>query len=195
MVVVAATWLEASAARRVLRGTGIEVVRVGVGGAPVRMAEGKGPVVVVGLCGALVPLRPGTVVVPDEVGEPDGALLQCDGELVVRLRSAASARGWPLARGRQLTAPRILRGPERAHWAHQGFETVDMEAGVTLKQSRGAVVRVVLDTPGDELPAARDLLRPGHWPAAARVALRAPGYAHRSALLVADLVATRTLKG
>lgn len=193
MVVVAATWLEADAARRALHGTGVEVVRVGVGGAPLWVADGQGPVVVVGLCGALVPLPPGMVAVPDEVGEPDGSLMRCDVKLVAGLRAAVAARGWPLARGRQLTAPTILRGAGRARWAAQGFETVDMEAAAALRHSPGAVVRVVIDAPDAELPGARDLLDPRHWPAAARVAFRAPGYARRAALPVSDLVRARPL--
>ncbi|MBO0743827.1 MAG: hypothetical protein J2P43_02315 [Candidatus Dormibacteraeota bacterium] len=195
MVVVAGTRLEAGAARRVLRGTGVEVVRVGVGGAPLTVAEGAAPVVVVGLCGALVPLPPGTVVVPDEVGEPNGSVVRCDPLLAGRLRAAAAARGWPLAAGRQLSAPVILRGAERARWGAQGFETVDMEAAAALRLAPGAVVRVVLDAPGDELPAVRDLVDPRSWPAAARVATRAPGYSWRAAVVVGDVLATRPLEG
>lgn len=192
MVVVTATHLEAGAARRALRGTGVEVVRVGVGGAPLRVAEGAGPVVVVGLCGALVPLRPGTVAVPDEVGEPDGSGVRCDPGLVAALREVATARGWPLVRGRQLTAPAILRGADRAPWGARGFETVDMEATAVLRHAPGAVVRVVLDGPDDELPAPRDLPDPRHWRAAIRVGLRAPAYARRAALVVGGLVAARS---
>ncbi len=194
MVVVAATRLEAGAARRALRGTGVEVVRVGVGGAPQWVAGGSGPVVVVGLCGTLAPLRPGTVVVPDEVGEPGGEVVACDPHLVARLRRVVTALGWPLAEGRQLTSPVILRGADRARWAARGFQTVDMEAAATLRLGPGASVRVVLDTPGDELPAPPDLLDPRRWPAAARVALRAPGYARRAAQVVAA-VATGAVPG
>lgn len=192
MVVVAATRLEAGAARRALRGTGVEVVRVGVGGAPLRVADGAGPVIVVGLCGALAPLELGTVVVPDEVGEPEGPLVRCHPDLVAGLRQAVMVRGWPLAVGRQLTARTTLRGQDRARWAAEGFETVDMEAAVALKSALGAVIRVVLDSPAHELPSASQLADPGHWPAAARVALRAPGYARRAAVPVADLIANRT---
>lgn len=195
MVVVAATRLEAGAARRALRGTGVEVVKVGVGGAPLRMAAGAGPVVVVGLCGALVPLLPGTVVVPEEVGEPDGPVVPCDPGLVGGLREVVAARGWPLAGGRQLTAPAILRGADRRRWAARGFQSVDMEAAAALRPGPGAVVRVVLDAPGHELPALSELLDPRHWPAAARVALRAPRYARRAALVVAGLLAAPALEG
>jgi nucleoside phosphorylase len=171
------------------------VVRVGVGGAPLRVADHAGPVVVVGLCGALASLRPGTVSVPDEVGEPEGPVVRCDPELVAGLREAVAARGWPLAVGRQLTAKSILRGRDRARWAAKGFETVDMEAAVALKAAVGAVIRVVLDTPDQELPSASQLLDPRLWPAAALVAVRAPGYAYRSAVPVVDLIAKRTSDG
>lgn len=195
MVVVAATRLEAGAARRGLRGTGVEVVTVGVGGAALRVAEGAGPVVVVGLCGALVPLAPGTVVVPDEVREAEGPVVRCDPELVRRLREAAAARDWLVVGGLQLTARAILRGGDRAAWAERGFQTVDMEAARVLRRAPGAVVRVVLDGPGDELPRRRQLINPRSWPAAGRVALRAPRYAERAALTVSDLFAMRAPGG
>ncbi len=192
MVVVAATRLEAGAARRALRGTRVEVVRIGVGGAPLWVADDAGPVVVVGLCGALAPLRPGTVVVPDDVGRPEGPVVRCDPDLVARLREAVAARGWVLSGGRQLTARVILRGRDRMLWAAAGFETVDMEAAVVLRGAVGAVVRVVLDAPDHELPSASQLLHPRRWPAEAAVAWRAISYARRAALVVADLVATPT---
>jgi Phosphorylase superfamily len=195
MVVVAATRLEARAARRALRGAGVEVVRIGVGGARLWVADAAGPIVVVGLCGALVPLEPGTVVVPDEVEEPPNPAVRCDPDLVAGLRGAVTARGWPLVGGRQLTAKSILRGSERARWAAEGFETVDMEAAPTLKGAPGAVVRVVLDAPDHELPALSQLPDPRSWTAMAQVALRAPLYARRAALPVADMVATWTRDG
>jgi hypothetical protein len=195
MVVVAATRLEAGAARRALRGTGVEVVRIGVGGARLWVAGGAGPIVVVGLCGALVPLELGTVVVPDEVGETRGPAVRCDPDLVACLREAVTARGWPLAGGRQLTAKSILRGSDRARWAAEGFETVDMEAAGALRSAAGAVIRVVLDAPDHELPAPSQLRDPRSWLAMAQVAVRAPVYARRAALPVADMVATWTLDG
>ncbi|MGH7921356.1 MAG: hypothetical protein ACREQM_15640 [Candidatus Dormibacteraceae bacterium] len=189
MIVVAATRLEARAARRALRGSGVEVVRVGVGGGWVPALAGGSPIVVTGLCGALLPMAPGTVVVPDEVSEPGGPVLRCDRALVGRLRAAAVARGWAVAGGRQLTAPAIVRGADRARWAAAGFETVDMEAARVLSRGgEGAVVRVVLDTPGHELPPPAGLIDPRRWRSGARIARSAPGFARRASEVVAAIL-------
>lgn len=187
MIVAAAMRIEARAARRALRGTGVEVVWLGMGETRLSIREGAGPVVVAGVCGALVPLAPGTVVVPDEVGGPDGALVRCDPELTARLREAAARRGWPVTRGRLLTASTIVRGPERVRLAARGFETVDMETAPVLRRSPGAVVRVVLDDPDHELPAPAELRDPRRWPDAVRLLWRAPGCVRRAAELAADV--------
>lgn len=195
MVVAAAMRIEADAARRELRGSGVEVVRLGMGGTRLSLAEGAGPVLVVGVCGALVPLRPGMVVVPDEVGEAEGPPVRCDPALVARLREIAVARGWPVTGGRLLTLPRIVRGAERARWAAEGFTAVDMETAPVLRRWGGAAVRVVLDSPDAELPRLADLPFPRHWPDAVRVGWRLPVYAQRAAAVLADLLAHRSCPG
>lgn len=195
MVVAAAMRLEAGMARRALRGTGVEVVRLGMRGTRMSVGEGAGPLVVVGVCGALAPLRPGTVVVPDEVGEPEGGVVRCDPELSARLRAAAAGRGWPVRRGRLLTVPAVVSGAARERWAARGFDAVDMETAPVLGRSGGAAVRVVLDGPDHELPELSRMLDPRQWPAAIRVAAGAPRYARRAAAVVADVVAAGTLPG
>jgi hypothetical protein len=191
LTVVAATWLEARACRRALPGW--RVAEVGVGGS--RFVASRvavaGSAVVVGLCGALAELSPGTVSIPWEVATPDGRSFTCRPELVGRLIVAARRLGLEVAEGRQLTAPALVTGPERALWAARGFATVDMEAALVLARRPGAVVRVVLDTPRSELSAdwgsgARAALRPSLWPELLRLGLRAPRLAARAAAVVAS---------
>ncbi|HZU77438.1 MAG TPA: hypothetical protein VFA70_11780, partial [Dehalococcoidia bacterium] len=75
----------------------------------------------------------------------------------------------------------------------QGFAAVDMESGPLLhRQPHGAVVRVVVDSPAQELSPhwerpLRVLARPWLWPEAARLALAAPRYARLAAAVVAAL--------
>jgi hypothetical protein len=189
LTVVAATWLEARACRRALPGW--RVVRVGVGcrkGLP----EREGPALVVGLCGALATIEPGTVAIPKEVATPDGRSYTCRPELVERLAAAARRLGLQVAEGRQLSAPAMVTGAERQVWVERGFATVDMEAALVLEQGPGAVVRVVLDTPRDEISAGWErplatALRPRSWPELIRLARRAPALAARAAGVAAAL--------
>lgn len=188
MIVAAPTRLEARAAGRALGGAAT-VVRVGVGGDAIPGA-GRSPVLLVGLCGALVPMPPGTVVIPDEVATSGGPALRCDEAMVAGLRTAAARRGWDPVGGRQLTAPRIVRGAERARWAEAGFATADMEAALLFaRYGPGAAVRVVLDSPDHELSADFALpgvLSPTRWPELLRLGRIAPRYARKAAEVVAE---------
>ena len=185
-VIVAATRLEARTARRALAGW--HVVRIGIscsGGMP----EGAGPAVVVGLCGALVALAPGTVSIPDEVALPGEPPRACDAALTALLVDGARRLGLEPVRGSMLTAPTVVTGPERAVWAARGFETADMEAGLVLARRPGAVVRVVLDTPVHDLSPGWEhplpaLLRPDRWGELAWLARMAPAGARRATAVV-----------
>jgi hypothetical protein len=184
--ILAATRLEASAARRALPGW--HVVRTGISCSE-GLPEGEGPALVVGLCGALVPLAPGTVSIPDEISLAGEAPRSCDPGLTALLVEGARRLGLEPVRGPMLTAPAMVTGPEREVWAGRGFETVDMEAGLILARRPGAVVRVVLDTPAHELSPGwehplRALVRPGRWPQLAWLARMGPAGSRRSTAVV-----------
>jgi 4-hydroxy-3-methylbut-2-en-1-yl diphosphate reductase len=202
VIVLVATRLEAWAARRVLPGE--QVVRIGVGarrdwnssdGSGTRGAGRRDPPgrwatpVLCGLCGALEPLPPGTIVIPEQVASAGERPKPCDPALVDRLVRAARSLGREPVVGRLLTAPRMVTGVERRAWAGQGFQAVDMEAAEVLRRGPAAVVRVVLDTPAQELspqweraPAA--LLRPSRWRELVWLARAAPTAAMLAAAVV-----------
>jgi hypothetical protein len=192
LTVVAATWLEARACRRALPGRRVEAVGVGCRrGLPAL----DGPALVVGLCGALGPIAPGTVAIPREVAGQDGWSYVCQPELVERLVSAARRLGLAVDDGRQLTARRMITGPDRAEWAARGFATVDMEAALVLARTPGAVVKVVLDAPGADLSPewehpGRAALRVSRWAELAHLMLRAPAFAADAARVVATAIET-----
>lgn len=185
---VAATRLEAWAARRRLPRDRVFRVGVALSGA----APPKGALLVCGLAGALDPaLGPGTVAVPEEVGLPSGWSAPCDPGLRQALLAAAADLGLEPVGGRLLTAPRVVTGPERARWHALGFDLVDMETGLLLRDRAAvATVRVVLDAPGFEISACWGqpkgaLLDPRAWPQLGRLARRAPV----GALLAAQVAA------
>jgi Phosphorylase superfamily len=177
LTVAAATRTEALAGRWVLRGLA-RVVRVGVAcrrGAPAP----AGPLVVCGLAGGLSPeLAPGTVLIPEEVGDAEGWRGRCDPELVGRLVVAARLLGREPVLAPLLSVPFLVRGSARAEWARRGYVAVDMESAVLVRSAGApaAVVRVVLDTPG------RELVRSLPW---------APQYAARAAAVVRELLRLR----
>ncbi len=153
MTAAVAVWTpsrpEAAAVRRGL-GRGAyrgEVERVGVGGrtrAPRR--DGAAPVAVAGIAGALAPdLRPGDVVVADEVRGPDGTrLLPGSSLLAARLRRD----GLTVRCGPVLSVDHVVDEPERGRLAAAGALVVDMESAALLRDLPDgplAVVRVVAD--------------------------------------------------
>lgn len=186
MIVLAATRLEAWAARRALPGQ--RVVRVGVG-ARRGLPGWPATAVVCGLCGALEPLPPATIIIPEQVALAGERPVPCDPALVERLVTAARSLGREPVVGCVLTAPRMVTGPERAAWAGQGYQAVDMESALVLRHGRAAVVRVALDTPELDLspqwehaPAA--LLRPARWRELLWLARAAPSAAMLAAAVV-----------
>lgn len=159
--VLAPTFLEYWAARRCISDhclvhAGMRLSRWH--GAP----DDNGAIVVIcGLAGALTPdLSPGTVLIPEMVGVPDGSTMRCDAELVSALEQAARTRGFQPEMGPLLTAPTLITGQARDYWAARGFVAADMETGLlAVRTFRVATVRVVLDTPQRTL--SREWLRPG----------------------------------
>ena len=91
MLVIAATSVEYAALRRALPGA--RVVKTGV--ALSQLREDLGDCVLsCGLAGGLREELPtGTVLVPREVGRPDGSTLRCDEELVETLAQGARSLG------------------------------------------------------------------------------------------------------
>ena len=192
LVAVAATRTEARAARAVLAGRGVAVVRAGVHRVlPADRLPAGAALVSVGLCGALDGrLRPGDAVIPDEVGD-GGRRIACDARLVSALRAAAEALCVRIDAGPLLTSARLVTGDARREAARAGWSAVDMESALLAGAGRlFAAVRVVLDTPLDELDPAwatpvTALLRPRLWGEARRLAVAAPRHARLAARIVA----------
>jgi nucleoside phosphorylase len=163
--ILAPTLLEYWAVRRTLSGADVRW-------AGMRLVRWKGAgrssiVVVCGLAGALVPgLHPGTVLVPESVGRPDGKMVHCDAEFVRALVTVAHTLGFQPDTGPLLTAPSLVVGAARQEWAERGFVAVDMETGLLADSNlRLATIRVVLDSP--EQGISQDWLRPAAallWP-------------------------------
>jgi hypothetical protein len=184
--ILAPTLLEYWAVRRTLPTAA--TIWAGVGLAHWQGAREGSSVVVCGLAGALVPgLRPGTVLVPEVVGLPDGRTMRCDPELVQGLVAAAHTLGFQPEGGPLLTAPSMVVGPARQEWAACGFVAVDMETGLLAGRNlRVATIRVVLDSLDQGISRAwlrpvDALLRPRLWRELFWLSHVAPPYALRAA--------------
>ena len=145
-------------------------------------------VVVCGLAGGVIPgLRSGTVLVPEQIGLPDGRIIQCDPTLVRALTAAAYARGFHPETGPLLTAPSLIVGNERYRWVQRGFVAADMETGLLAERYlRVATIRVILDSPDhgispDWLLPSRAMLRPSLWRELFWLIHAAPRYSLRAA--------------
>ena len=192
----AATRLEAWAARRALpRGVAVERIGVGLRGWSPPAAR---PFVSCGLAGALPEsITPGTVIVPEWVEVASGDRVRCHAPLVEALVAASRTLGHEPVTGPLITTPRLVTGHERQDWSAKGFVAADMETGLLLnRHSRGAAVRVVLDSPQRDLSAAwerpwRALLEPWLWPQAFWMGLSAPAYALRAAAVVRAALTSR----
>jgi hypothetical protein len=186
IVVACATAVEANAARRVL--PLVRVVETGV--ALRKLREDLGDVVIsCGLAGGLNHELPtGAVIVPNEVGRPDGSTLHCDPELSQALFTAAEDLGFLTLRDPLVTTNDLIRGPERTRWAQRGYAAVDMETGL-LQAKRIAAVRVILDTPLRELSEEwlqplRAMIKPRNWGEMFWLAREAPQRARAAALVI-----------
>ncbi|HEX3370488.1 MAG TPA: hypothetical protein VHS56_12985 [Candidatus Cybelea sp.] len=187
VVLIAATALECKALRKAMPRA--HVVQTGIALAGLKEPLGD-TVVSCGLAGGLRRGLPtGTVVIPREVRRPDGSVLHCDEELTGALiRAALGLRIEPVV-DPLLTSEAIVNGPARGRWAALGYAGVDMETG-RLRAERVAAVRVILDTPENELSSdwadpVRAMLRPRNWPQARWLGKTAP----RAAALCARIVA------
>lgn len=166
ITIVTATGLEFSAARRAV-GRDIPVIRAGVGLRGQQRAI-AGAAISCGLAGGLrEDLPTGTVLIPRSVTRPDGTRLDCDAHMRAALIAAAGQLGHRVVEDPLITSEAIVHGRERAHLARSGYAGVDMETGRIIAQ-RIACVRVILDTPVNELsPAwqhpARVVLTPKAW--------------------------------
>jgi len=191
VVIVAATSVERKPLRRVLPQA--RIVLAGVALANLREDLGD-TVLSCGLAGGLRPNLPtGTLLLPREVRRPGGSTLRCDEALVAALAQGARTLGVEPVFDPLLTAESIVNGDKRAYWAQRGYAGVDMETG-RLTASRVAAVRVILDTPENEISADwavpwRALLKPSNWPQARWLAREAP----RAAALAAAVVAASHL--
>lgn len=183
--IIAPTRLEYLAVRAV---AGPVVVHGGIGLSKWCGAAAQTPIVVCGLAGGLRPgMLPGTILIPREVGLPNGTTVPCDPAMVSRLTAAARSLGYEPDGGPLLTAPGIVTGAAREHWWSRGFVGADMETGLLAKHDFPvATVRVVLDTreraiAGDWIHARRAALRPALWREMAWMCRAAPTYALRAA--------------
>ena len=147
--------MEARAARRGIggQGGGATVRCTGMGPKRSRRVEPhRGPVAVVGMAGAVVDgIEPGDVVVASEVSADDvGPIgLSLAGEVAESLEAA----GFTVHTGPVASVSQLAVGPRRQELAERGAVAVDMESAWLLEHHRGpaAVVRVVTDTPAQEL--------------------------------------------
>jgi adenosylhomocysteine nucleosidase len=127
---------------------------------------GAGALASFGMAGGLDPtLICGTVVLPEEVvahdpSVPEGVVLPTSSSWRARLRAAMPA-GCIVCGGRILTSDRPIGGPREkaAVWRDQSAAAVDMEsAGIAQVAGQAGlpfvVLRVIVDTSADELPAA-----------------------------------------
>ena len=189
LTVVAATGLEARAARRAI--PEIRVVEGGVCLARVNPAQLGDAVISCGLAGALTAdLLTGSVVIPDHVLRPDATLLECDHKLVASLDAGARKLGYDPARGALVTSHDLINGTARGAWAQRGYIAVDMETGF-IQAKRVAAIRVVLDTPSRELSDAwlrpwTLIVRPDAWGQIFWVAREAPRCARLAAAILAE---------
>jgi hypothetical protein len=187
--VLAPTLLEYWAVRRTLPTAAASWAGVGLARWP--GAHEGSSVVVCGLGGALAPgLHPGTVLVPELVGLPNGRMAHCDSELVGALVTAARTLGFQPDTGPLLTAPSLVVGAARREWAGRGFVAVDMETGLLAARNlRVATIRVVLDSPEHGisqqwLMPAGAVLRPRLWGELFWLCRVAPPYALRAAAVL-----------
>lgn len=190
--VLAATALELRAVRRRVRGC--ELIECGVSLSNVHGIPGVDIAITCGLSGGLRDDVPtGALVIPYAVYRANGEVRACDPAWTQRLRAAAAHLGYTVVDSPLLTSERLVTGNERARWAKEGFAAVDMETAL-LPLERIAAVRVILDTPKNELSPewidpARALRNPRNWPQAWWLARNAARCADIAARVVGAAVA------
>ncbi len=189
VTIIAATGLEARAVRR--EDPQLNVVESGIALVKLDRTCLSSAVISCGLAGGLSRAFPtGTVLIPREVARPEGKRLVCDEPLQRALVQSARHLGFEPLEDAMITSAIIVRGVDRERLAKRGYTGVDMESG-RLTAPRVAVVRVILDTPLNELSSAwvrpaLALMNPLLWPQAAWLARNAP----RCARIAARITAT-----
>ncbi|MDX1575039.1 MAG: hypothetical protein R3285_02525 [Kiloniellales bacterium] len=126
------------------------------------LSEGAGALVSFGIAGGLDPsLKPGDLVLADEVVSPGRDPIAADPALRDQWRRAAEAAGLPCVGGRLLGAPRVLAGvADKEAWHRSsGALAVDMESYAVAGVAAGAgapfvAVRAIADPAGRPLPRA-----------------------------------------
>lgn len=122
-----------------------------------------GAVLVTGLAGGCAPgVRPGDLVVGEEVGSDTGGLWRAaDPLLCARALRTLRSTGLPHHAGRLMTVPHVLATPadKVRCWVRAGALAVDMESSHVLEWAARAglpavAVRAVADGPRDLLPPA-----------------------------------------
>ena len=169
--------------------SGIRVIRAGIGfqGNAQRI---EGAAISCGLAGGLrADLSTGTVLIPRFVVRPDATRLECDSEFVAALSAAAAQLGHRVVDAPLITSESIVHGAARGDLARRGYAGVDMETGL-IQAERLACVRVILDTPGNELSPAWEhpatvFFKPKAWADLPFLAREGPRCARTAATIVA----------
>ena len=190
VTVVVAMGVEARPFRRLT--PQLRLVRAGIGLATLDQRMLNTQVVLsVGLSGGLPEdVASGTVVIPSQVAREDGVLVACDAAWSAALVAASRRLGYPTSTAPLLSADALVTHAGRGLWAARGFAAVDMETAMLAGMlARVAAVRVVLDTPSQEIsPAwvspARAALDPRNWSEGWWLLRTAPRFARRAALVV-----------
>jgi adenosylhomocysteine nucleosidase len=145
------------------------------------LRQGARQLVSFGLCGGLDPtLRPGDLVLPEEVVLADGRAVPCDAARRAALAARLAAAGIPCVGGRLLAQPGIVAdaAEKRRLFEMTGAHAVDTESGGVARAAQAGkvgllVIRAVADPARRRLPraalAATDRegrLRPGAFMAA-----------------------------
>jgi hypothetical protein len=194
-VVFAATGLEASKARARVR-HGADILETGIALTRIDRTKRHAVAIGCGLSGGLCDdAATGTIVIPNRVATENGAFIGCDPEWSTRLRDAARRLGYTVAGGDLLTSAHLVVGEERLAWARRGFTCVDMETAL-FPADRIAAVRVILDTPGNELSTdwlnpALAFLNPKNWRQGIWLARNGPRCAAIAAEIVAEALRER----
>jgi nucleoside phosphorylase len=192
--IVAATSLEARAVRR--HAPQAHVVESGIGLARLRASALGHLAISCGLAGGLrADLPTGTVVIPSSVSTVEGVSIVCNPDWTLRLRRAARELGTFALDAPLLTSATLITGTQRAEWASRGFAAVDMESARILVDGL-AVVRVILDTPNNELSSdwlnpARAMFNPRNWKEAVWLSREAPKCADLAGRIVAAALRRR----
>ncbi|MDX6243516.1 MAG: 4-hydroxy-3-methylbut-2-en-yl diphosphate reductase, partial [Frankiales bacterium] len=147
-VVATALLVERLALRGPLAPT--RVVATGMGAGQVRRHRSRlqGPLLTAGLAGGVAAgVRPGDIVVADEVVLPHGRRIAIPS--APALAQAVRRRGLTVHVGPVAATQGVTTGPAREALARQGILAVDMESGAFAEIADGrpfAVVRAVVDT-------------------------------------------------